>query len=91
MMPEAEASTTAQSDSADESSKLPPDRWILTEHVLIRQHNQFRASLFTPNEDADDPSPIPIKYLDIKLQPVSNVSFHVAQNIKSPLSIKPVY
>ena len=66
MMPDAaEASTTAQSDSADESHRLPPDRWILTEHVLIRQHNQFRTSLFTPNEDAHDPSPIPIKYLDI--------------------------
>ena len=66
MMPdEAEVSTTAQSDSADDSHKYPPDKWILTKHVLIRQHNQFRTTLFTPNSDENDPSPIPIKYLDI--------------------------
>ena len=62
MMPdEAEVSTTAQSDSADDSHKYPPDNWILTKHVLIRQHNQFRTTLFTPNADANDPSPILLK------------------------------
>lgn len=67
MMPEEEmdASAAAQSDSADESHRYPPDKWILTSHVLIRQHNRPRKTLFTPSKDENDPSPIPIKFLDI--------------------------
>lgn len=42
-----------------------PDRWALTAEVLIREHNQHRAELFCPDDDASDPSPISVRYLDI--------------------------
>ena len=46
-------------------NKYLPDKWLLTSHVLIRVHNKPRKCLFAPNEDANDPSPIPFKFLDI--------------------------
>ena len=37
----------------------------MTSLVLIRVHNTLRKRLFTPNEDQNDPCPIPVKFLDI--------------------------
>ena len=60
MMPgEEESSTDGKKDGVDEKEQYAPDKWILTRHVLIRQHNKPRKHLFTPNEVDDDPSPIP--------------------------------
>ena len=56
------------SDADTEASveqKYLPDQWLLTRDVLIRVHNKPRTTLFTPNEDKDDPSPLPLKWLDI--------------------------
>ena len=56
------------SDADTEASaegKYLPDQWLLTRDVLIRVHNKPRNTLFTPNEDKDDPSPLPVKWLDI--------------------------
>ena len=50
---------------ASEETKFLPDKWLLTRDVLIRVHNKPRKELFTPNEDPDDPSPLPIRWLDI--------------------------
>ena len=50
---------------ASEEKKYLPDYWLLTRHVLIRVHNTPRRKLATPNEDPNDPSPIPIRFNDI--------------------------
>ena len=66
MMPEEDASgTDGKTGGVDEDRLFAPDKLILTRHVLIRQHNKPRKHLFTPNEVDDDPSPIPLKFLDI--------------------------
>ena len=50
---------------ASEESKFLPGKWLLTRDVLIRVHNKPRLTLFTPNEDKDDPCPLPVRWLDI--------------------------
>lgn len=58
------AQTPPHPDPSEEE-KLLPDKWLLSSQVLIRLHNIPRKRLFTPNEDPDDPCPIPLKFLDI--------------------------
>ena len=67
---ESEAASSKGGDSeadteASEEQKYLPDYWLLTRDVLTRVHNTPRKVLCTPNEDPEDPSPIPVRFLDI--------------------------
>ena len=67
---ESEAALSKGGDSeadteASEEKKYIPDYWLLTRHVLIRVHNTPRRTLCTPNENPDDLSPIPVRFIDI--------------------------
>ena len=96
MMPEEGSKSDDAVDEVDISLLYEPDKWILTKHVLIRQHNKPRKHLFTPNEVDDDPSPIPLKFLDIMRRTDTSVNslseFHQEdywtdkQNAKKELS-----
>ena len=56
MMPEGDNGTDGTAEEVDTSLLYEPDKWILTKHVLIRQHNKPRKHLFTLNEVDSDPS-----------------------------------
>ena len=49
---------------ASEEENYLPFFWLLTRDVLIRVRNKPRRGLCTPIEDANDPSPIPARFID---------------------------
>ena len=56
---------TDASTADDDEHKYLPDKWVLNKDVLMRIHTTPRRTLFTPNEDKNDPCPLPLAYLDI--------------------------
>lgn len=64
--PSVEGGELSDADTvASEETKYLPEFWWITRDVLIRFHNKPRRTLCTPNEDPDDPSPIPLRFIDI--------------------------